>query len=89
MEPDAIVEKWWAEVGLLDRLSVADLIARVRADERDKAAGRVERLTAYREIEECEGNPLENADPNHPDPYLQGHLLERDDTLAAIREGGA
>lgn len=63
--------------------------ARVRADERDKAAGRVERLTAYRAIEECEGSPLENADPNHPDPYLQGHLLERDDTLAAIREGGA
>ena len=57
-----------------------------RADERDKAAGRVERLTAYRTVEECQGDALETADPNDPDPYLQGHLLDRDDTLAAIRE---
>ena len=75
-EHDAIVEDWWAEVGLLDRLSVADLAARVRADERDRAAGRVERVEGGYSV------PL-GASP--------GMVVDRmrQEFLAAIREGGA
>ena len=41
-------------------------------------------LPAYYAIEECQGNPLEKGDPEDPDPWKQGHLIERDDALAAI-----
>ena len=41
-------------------------------------------LDAYYALEECQGNPLEKGDPEDPDPWQQGHLIERDDALAAI-----
>ena len=50
----------------------------------DSARDAVAALDAYYAIEECQGNPLEKGDPEDPDPWKQGHLIERDDALAAI-----
>ena len=50
----------------------------------DDAREAVAALDAYYAIEECQGNPLEKGDPEDPDPWQQGHLIERDDALAAI-----
>lgn len=50
----------------------------------DRARDAVAALPAYYAIEECQGNPLEKGDPEDPDPWKQGHLIERDDALAAI-----
>ena len=53
-------------------------------DALDDARDAVAALDAYYAIEECQGNPLEKGDPEDPDPWQQGHLIERDDALAAI-----
>ena len=50
----------------------------------DAAREAVAALDAYYALEECQGNPLEKGDPEDPDPWQQGHLIERDDALAAI-----
>ena len=50
----------------------------------DRAREAVAALDAYYAIEECQGNPLEKGDPEDPDPWQQGHLIQRDDALAAI-----
>lgn len=50
----------------------------------DAAREAVAALDAYYAIEECQGNPLEKGDPEDPDPWKQGHLIERDEALAAI-----
>ena len=49
-----------------------------------KCRDAVAALPAYYAIEECQGNPLEKGDPEDPDPWKQGHLIERDDVLDAI-----
>lgn len=77
-----------------NREYVIDVIAAVdyanEMCDRDFAAGvqaardAVAVLPAYYAIEECQGNPLEKGDPEDPDPWKQGHLIERDDALAAI-----
>lgn len=50
----------------------------------DAAREAVAALDAFYAIEECQGNPLRKGDPEDPDPWHQGHLIERDDALAAI-----
>lgn len=50
----------------------------------DDAREAVAALDAYYAIEECQGNPLRKGDPEDPDPWHQGHLIERDNALAAI-----
>ena len=59
-------------------------VAHARTATLDAAREAVAALDAYYAIEECEGNPLEKGDPEDPDPWHQGHLIERDDALAAI-----
>ena len=55
-----------------------------RREALDAAREAVAALDAYYAIEECQGNPLEKGDPEDPDPWKQGHLIERDEALAAI-----
>lgn len=55
--------------------------------ERKRIRAGVMGLDAFYAIEECQGNPLEKGDPNDPDPWLQGHLLQRDEVLAVIVGG--
>ena len=76
-------DEYWYAAGSDDLL---DLIARVRADERDRAAGRVEGLPSYDRVST---NGYLNGDEMVAPSDGAGDWLDRDDALAAIREGGA
>ena len=94
----ATKDQEWLAIWFSDQIAAAEQAGRARAYAEHigdcgnsaylagvKAArDAVAALPAYYAIEECQGNPLEKGDPEDPDPWKQGHLIERDDALAAI-----